>query len=290
MCRRSEVPTLYAESRDPEQLSEIAREFRGEGVSTLAISGGDGTGSMTLTEFARVYGDQPLPTLALLRGGTMNTVANGLGIRRGASPTLLQRVLDQGARGEVTTVTADTMVVDGASHCFLFGVGTVHAFLREYYDGGSPPTPLTALALLAKGIPSAMVGGEYAKRITARVSVEVSIDGEILGPRDYFTVAAGTVDQIGLGFSPFHANRAGSQRFFHVVGWTMSIPEFAMNLPKIWMKRRLAARCGWDRRATSMVLRAPDGGPIGYMMDGDLYSKDGALTVELGPALDVMLP
>jgi len=291
MCARSGVDALYAESRNAQDLARIASEFRGEGVDILAISGGDGTGSMTLTEFARVYGDQPLPTVALLRGGTMNTVCNSLGIVRGRSPELLRRVLGHCKRGTFKTVTADTMIVAGRHYCFLFGVGTVHAFLAAYYEEGTPyPTPQTAVRVLGRGVVSALSGGDYAKHITARVRVALEIDGEQWPTRDYFTVAAGTIDQIGLGFRPFHAKHVGSQGFFHTVCWTMSIPEFAANLPNIWMKRQLGDRFGWDRRARSMTLTAPDEGRLGYMLDGDLRTHDGPLTVGLGPILQLMLP
>ena len=51
--------------------------------------GGDGSASVTLSAFARVYAPATLPPVALLRGGTMNTVANGCGVSRGSPDSLL---------------------------------------------------------------------------------------------------------------------------------------------------------------------------------------------------------
>ena len=54
-------------------------------IDVLGISGGDGTNHVTITGFLEVYADEPLPPLAFLRGGTMNTVANSVGVPRGAA-------------------------------------------------------------------------------------------------------------------------------------------------------------------------------------------------------------
>ena len=82
------VQTPRAVARLPEEgttetLDEVrglAREFKEKGIDILGISGGDGTNHRTLSTFLEVYGETPLPKIALLRGGTMNNLANQLGI------------------------------------------------------------------------------------------------------------------------------------------------------------------------------------------------------------------
>ena len=64
-------------------VDEVAREFMERDVDILALNGGDGTNHATLTRFVRVWGDRPLPRVLLMRGGTMNTAARGMGLRRG---------------------------------------------------------------------------------------------------------------------------------------------------------------------------------------------------------------
>ena len=76
-----------------EELYRIAEDFRRVDIDVLAISGGDGTGHVTLTGFLNVYGGHTMPHVALLRGGTMNTVANSVGVRRGKPEGLLGRLI-----------------------------------------------------------------------------------------------------------------------------------------------------------------------------------------------------
>ena len=72
-----------------DELYRIAADFRRDNIDVLAISGGDGTNHVTLTGFIDVYGGHVMPQVALLRGGTMNTVANSVGVRHGRPEGLL---------------------------------------------------------------------------------------------------------------------------------------------------------------------------------------------------------
>src|SRR5438128_2499711 len=61
-----------------EDLSRVACEFRDQRIGILAINGGDGTISRTLTAFIHEYDGLPLPKVVLLRGGTINVLAKNL--------------------------------------------------------------------------------------------------------------------------------------------------------------------------------------------------------------------
>ena len=93
---------VVREAHSVEELRRIAEEFRALSIDVLAIAGGDGTNHVTLTGFLAVYGDRALPKVALLRGGTMNTVANSIGVRRGRSESLLEGLV-RGSRGASST-------------------------------------------------------------------------------------------------------------------------------------------------------------------------------------------
>ena len=68
-------------TQDVLDVEALAKEFKEKEIEILGISGGDGTNHVTLTTFINVYGDKPLPKVAFLRGGTMNNVANALGVK-----------------------------------------------------------------------------------------------------------------------------------------------------------------------------------------------------------------
>src|SRR5262245_26600804 len=85
-------------TRSIDDLYRAAEEFKAADIDVLGINGGDGTIHVTLTAFLQVYGGAAFPKVALLRGGTLNTVARGLGIF-GDSQDLLYDVTDRYRRG-----------------------------------------------------------------------------------------------------------------------------------------------------------------------------------------------
>src|SRR5215207_4356332 len=80
-----------ARSRD--DLARIAEDFRKLKIDVLGISGGDGTNQVTITGFLEVYANEPLPPIAFLRGGTMNSVANAVGVPHGNPDGLLAALI-----------------------------------------------------------------------------------------------------------------------------------------------------------------------------------------------------
>src|SRR5512134_3085661 len=76
----------------PEELALALERFRAARIDVLGVNGGDGTAHVVLTAFVRAYRGAPLPRVLLLRGGAMNTVAKGNGVR-GGPERILREVL-----------------------------------------------------------------------------------------------------------------------------------------------------------------------------------------------------
>lgn len=269
-----------------EELYRVAEQFKRDGISVLGINGGDGTNHVVLTAFIRTYGDEPLPAIAFLRGGTMNTTANACGVASGSPRKLLTRLLDKlDGKRPLATVECDTLEVNG-EHGFLWGVGLTQNYLREYYDDADgKPSPLTAARTLVVGSAAALVGSAKGQRLRARFRGQVTCNGETWPERDYLAVAAGTIDQIGLGFRPFHRARecAGT---FHALGITCTVAEFIADLGRIRLGRPMSPRKAHETLATSLLLESET--PIHYFIDGDLYTSAGPVRVGVGPRIRVI--
>src|SRR5258708_221462 len=67
---------LFFATQDEAALLDAAHACRRAGVATIGVHGGDGTLHLTLTKLIHAYGDERLPRIAFMRGGTQNTVAN----------------------------------------------------------------------------------------------------------------------------------------------------------------------------------------------------------------------
>lgn len=273
----------------PDELARAVERFRAARIDVLGVNGGDGTVHYVLTAFARAYRSEPLPKLLVLRGGTMNTVARGAGVR-GDPEGILREVLVQLRRGSsLRTLERDLLRVaaDGGEprYGFIFGTGVVVTFLEAYYAAGRP-RPTTAALLAARAFGSALVNGALARGLARREPLEVSTDGDDWPDASYLALVAGSTPEIGLGFRPF-ARCDEQPGFFHAVGVVGSLPQLALAVPRLlrgapW-KRRLAQ----DELARTLVVQArrPH-----FTVDGDLYAAERTITVETGPGVEIVIP
>lgn len=307
---------VVREAGSIDELYRVAEDFQKLQIDVLGISGGDGTNGVTITGFLDVYAQAALPQIAFLRGGTMNTAANSIGIRRGRPEGLLGRLVQAYVerasiplqdverhvlrlRGEsvaeTRSVGADADAAPASMRApplaekygFVFGTGVVCGYLAEYYAGGNP-NPVVAAKTLLRGVGSAIVGGEMIRRMAEpfRGTVELD-DGTIWDERDYLSVAGGTIDQIGLNFRPFHRydERPGA---FHILGIHTSPMGFVSQLPRIWRAVPMKPGHTYEATTTRVTIRSPKR-PMRYMVDGDLHECNGALHVSIGPRVRIVV-
>jgi diacylglycerol kinase (ATP) len=279
-----------ADASTREELDLAVKRFQASDIDVLGVNGGDGTGHLVLTALASVYGAKKLPSVVLLRGGAMNTVADSHRLR-GTPESILRALLERRhSKAPCRTVERDLLAVeaDGGAplHGFLFGTGAMVAFLDAYYRSGRP-TPATAAALLVRAVGSALVGGRFAAGLAAREPLRVSVDGEEWPDEYFLSVMAGSVPEIGFGFTPF-ARCDEQPGFFHAVGVTGSVLHVAARLLHIWLGRPWRRALALD--AVARDLRLEGTAPVRFTLDGDLYQARESLRVRPGPPVRLLLP
>ncbi len=283
------APESYAE------LSEIADEFRRMGIELVAVAGGDGTNHITISGVVEAYHGAKLPYFALLRGGTMNTTANSLGIPRRGPEALLTRYVEAYRRRMVTPMrfVEPNVLRVGDQYGFIFGTGAIYGFIAEY-NTREERSPLWAARVLAGAVVTSAFGTGVAQRVSQRWRGRVRFsDGTAFPERDYFTVGASTCAQIGLGFKPFY--RSGERPDgFHMLGIHCSTVDFVRSLPKIWAGQTIGGDKTYEKVCERAVLEpTPDEdgfGMVPYTLDGDVYRHAGPLEVAIGPRVRIVAP
>jgi hypothetical protein len=268
-----------------EDLFRTAEDFKKLGIDVLGISGGDGTNGVTISGFVRAYQGEPIPQLAFLRGGTFNTIANSLGVPRNTPDDLLDRVIRRyAARGEMPWIERNVMDVGGRSG-FIFGTGAIYGYISEYNKSShrnvrwAAEVLLKACADVARGRPTPV-----AARWEGRVLFE---DGSSFPDRDYLAIGAGTVDQIGLGFTPFYRTPE-IRDSIHVLGIHTSALGFVRKLPDVWRARPMGEASTYDRVTDAFVVEGRHG-VVEHMLDGDVHVHRGPLSVRAGARVRIFL-
>jgi diacylglycerol kinase family enzyme len=269
-----------------DRLADEARRVATESPSLIAIHGGDGTLHRTLSALIAAYGGRPLPPIAILTGGTMNVVASSLGIRIKPERLLAELVAAERAGRLPATLHRRCLQV-GTDYGFIFGNGLLSNFLEEYYARGRYGT-WRALWVVLHTLFSLITTRRYARHILRRFRGLVKIDGDRL-PRTHLTgVGAATVSEIGFRLKLHHRADDDPDRMGGLVihGSPVSL---LLDLVDVRLGRGLS-----PKRATSFVAKQLAIEPLeaesAYTLDGDLYTSKCTVTVQVGPALQIVKP
>lgn len=265
-------------TEDPAELAALAVRVRDGGFDTVGLVGGDGTGSLVLTALAAAYGDRSLPTVALLRGGTVNTVAGNFG-QRGTPERLLRRLL---ATPTPRTIENDTLRVNGQVG-FLFGAAMGGRFLEAYYES-NPQTAWDAATMAARTLGSIFVWGKLARRMFAVTPLQLAVDGRATAITRPRLLVAATVPDMGVGFKvAWQARTVPGQ--LHVVASELTMFGMGSQSWRTWLQRPLKGGPHLDVLCRAAEVEFASEEP--YTLDGDLY-RTRRVTIGLGPRLRIV--
>ncbi len=274
-------------TRSAAELDECLREFKTNSIDVLGINGGDGCNHITLTKLIEIYAESntPLPKIALLRGGTLNTVARAFKIK-GRSENLLDSITKKYEAGIPFKTTQTNLVKVNGKYSFIFGNGLIAKFLHTYYTTGTP-SPAHGVMTLVRGVGSAALGTRLAKEWFAKSEARVTVDGKPLPITRFSSILAATIKDIGVGFKPFY-KASEVPDVFHILFYDCSPMEFAVELPNIYMGRPMSKRLGQDALAKHVIIESEK--PFHYTQDGEIYEcKDGRMELSAGPRISVIV-
>jgi diacylglycerol kinase (ATP) len=296
--RKAAPQAAWFEPQSVEQLSAVCARVAEQGCEVVAIAGGDGTVQAAVTALDKAFAGA-LPLLCLLGGGQYDSLA-ALG-GRGAAEARLKRLSvalasgssltpGPGARPWLTVVERDTLRVDGALG-FRFGVGLPVRFVEAVYQEGGGPS--AGLKTLVRAAGSSLFRGPLSRRLYQPLPVQVFADGEEWPPLPLYGLVCSTVAEAGLGLRPFR--RALEQPgFFQVLGLTAGPRAFALELPRLLCGQPARRDRLLDGIAERLELRpiphAQGGGEQRYLLDGELRTVQGPLSLSMGPRVRVVRP
>lgn len=276
---------IVVETPTTDVVKEVAEKFKKNGVDLLIINGGDGTNHLVLTHFLNVYKEKLIPPFLHLRGGTMNTVANSLKVKKLSTEKLLRKITDKYIRKENFDIIKRNIIKIGDKYGFIFGSGFVSNFLDAYYNGKGTGV-WKAVKVILKGVGSAVTGTEYTKNLFKTVTTKITADGDIISLNNFTIILGATVRDVGLGLKPAYlAEKSG---FFHFLASDINVFRVLSYIPKMLMAKPLNSEKIYSRVVKNVILEPINGEKIKYTIDGELYSTDKSLSLQIGPAINVV--
>ena len=270
------------ETRGADDLAIAARKIAADKPRVIAIAGGDGTVTHTVTALAEAM-DGQLPPLALLGGGAYDSLAP-LGGKGDAEDKLKRIHHALGAGNELRVEQRDTLKI-GARCGFRFGVGLPVRFVQEIY-ARRQTGPWTSMRLLVRAMASSLGVGDFARKLYEPMDLRVTLDGEEWPRIPIYGLVCASVAEAGLGLRPFR--RATEQPgAFQALGLTAGPRQFALEMPRLLFGK--PARRDRLLEGVGEKLQLSGRSPLQWFLDGEIYtSPTSFLEVGLGPRVSLV--
>lgn len=270
------------ETSGAEELAAAAKKLAADRPRVIAIAGGDGTVTHTVTALADAM-DGQLPPLALLGGGAYDSLAPLGG--KGDAEDKLKRIHDAlGAGNDLRIEQRDTLRI-GTRCGFRFGVGLPVRFIQEIYARGRTG-PWTSMRLLLRALLSSFGAGTFARKLYEPMELRVALDGEEWPRIPIYGLVCASVAEAGLGLRPFR--RATEQPgAFQALGLTAGPRQFALEMPRLLFGRPARRDRLLEGVGERLLLSAR--APLQWFLDGEIYtSSTNSLEVGLGPRVSLV--
>jgi len=263
-----------------DELEAALRGFRQREVEVVAVCGGDGSFYHALSRIIAIWGEDNLPLLLPLRGGTINNLARTIGSRRRRPESMLAHVVRDYRGGRTHEVTQrDLILVNGKDYGYIIGAGLITNFLRLYYSGRRPG-PLRAFWLLFVLAVSYCFGTSLVTGVVKPFEADVLCDGERVPFRSFTMLLASTVAHIGLGVRPFYLS-ARKRGYYHVLAGPSTAGQLFTRLWRFFRGVPADLDSLYDNMARSLVIEFAE--PQAFTINGDLCEAVSRLELEPGP-------
>ncbi len=265
-----------------EDLRKVAKQFAEKEIDTLAINGGDGTISRTLTAFIHEYKGKKLPDIAILRGGTMNVLADNLNVRGTPEQILYRLVEGHSMRKYMGTVELNTLEV--ANHFgFIFANSSSRRFLEAFYKNKSGY--LGSILFFLKVVASYFFSGNLFNSVVKEDIYTFEADKKNLLSLSTPLVFCSTVELLPLKIKAFPLALKNPDQFQFLsvlcspkkIPWIL--PYFLFNL-----SRNRTYKIEFLCKDLLLTAETPEANA--YTIDGELfYPTNTHLKLNLGPKI-----
>jgi len=299
-----------------ESIKPVLRDFLRKRARYWVADGGDGAlhwmlrmGMEVLQEDEFAGQSVTLPMTLPTKGGTIDFVANNVGIEGDAEGILaaLRRGLERGSTIEETEV--DSMVIDGVqiedgvevpfrTYGFASAAGGVgQRFYAKYYSAPDP-NPRTIVKVVTNTLMSAPIAlsplaklplgqlSTYAREVFAPTSCKITLDGMVLPGTEFTGVHVASMS-INLGNVLRFFGKADQPGLMNAIVGTPTPWGIIRNIPRMARGQEMRGRDVLDRPCREMIIDAVGDEMLEPIIDGEYYRNVKRLAFHVGPRVRI---
>lgn len=300
-----------------DSIKPVLRDFLRRRARYWVADGGDGALHWMLNKGMEVLQEDefagmamPLPMVPT-KGGTIDFVANNVGIE-GTAETILAKLRQFIEEDQhIEEVEVDSMLIEGIEvtgdgessfrtygfACAAGGIG--QRFFSKYYQD-KDPNPRTILKVVANTLASMPVAmtplrhvpglpqslRSYATDVFKPAQVKVTLDGMILPGTEFSGIHVASMS-INLGHIFRFFTKAEQPGMMHALLGSPSPMTIAWNLPRMTRGKELRGRHVIDRPCRELTMEAMGDELLAPVVDGEYYHNLRKVTFKLGPRVRI---
>jgi len=265
----------HIEVSAPADVFAAVRGLIDDGTELLVINGGDGTIQMALTA---LFSGEPFatsPLLAVVAGGTSNTIPGDIGWMK-RPPEAIRTVLAAAQRGRLDGHLAERSVMRIESSrwtqpmCAMqFSAGAIYnaiKFAKSAVEGRGAHGQAGPAVTVAWFILNVITG--RAKDLFPPLHLAGTIDGMALRGGEHLGIVATTLDHLFLGIRPFWGEGPGRVRYTALGYRPRHLLRALLPALRGEQGRFVTPANGYESRNAENLVLEIDGG---FTLDGELF-------------------
>lgn len=209
------------DTKNFEEMENAIKIFIDNNVKYLGINGGDGTVQKVVTKWIQLNGEENLPYIIPIAGGSTNAINRFLNQTVHSSPVALRKFMKKFLKNSVDLHETPLIKVEGnnellPAYGFTFANGTVYKFIKRYLKNGKPGIRWVFSEIM-KTIGGMTMGVEEYMELVEEIEAEVKIDGRLFPSNRIKAAVATTLDTPFPGITPFRdVNRLRGEIYYVV--------------------------------------------------------------------------
>ena len=304
------------ETASIDSIKPVLRDFLRKRARYWVADGGDGAlhwmlrmGMEVLQEDEFAENAITLPVTLPTKGGTIDFVANNVGIQGDAEGILamLRKHVELGPTIKETEV--DSMVIDGIqlidgkdvpfrTYGFASAAGGIGQRFYSKYYADPDPSPRTIMKVVANAVASAPIAlsplralplgnlRTYAKEMFAPTPCKVTLDGMVL-PATNFTGVHVASMSINLGNVLRFFGKADEPGLMNALIGTPTAWGIIRNLPRMMGGKEMRGNDILDRPCREMTIAANSAELLEPIIDGEYYRNVKFIKFRVGPRVRI---
>ena len=188
-----------------EEIPQVIQKFHKEGIKLLLISGGDGTICNVLTTYINLYGQDELPIIVPLMGGTINMIGTDVGLRENQLSVCrkLNDIIKSKKKIPITErglLEVNDRNLSQSNYGFTWIDGLLYRFMIDYYSKGAGVQVASMLTI--KIILMSLADSKNG--MFKQIDSSVFIDDKALPNKKHIFIISSCLKRFVFGFNIFN--------------------------------------------------------------------------------------